>query len=158
MTILLGGSSVGEFRRPEKRWVQITSRFTMTTPDSNKNLFDAVTHMQDGPPHNRFLVPMQLAHPACDSPNTLTALRSRLVASNICLVGENPTCSVPALQGCEGLRSYDYGHASHECTPPALPCEGCLRLWTKGQINKQRHEIAVCAPLPALFPLATRTM
>ena len=28
---------------------------------------------------------------------------------NIFLVGENPTCSVPALWGCEGL-SYDYGH------------------------------------------------
>ena len=37
---------------------------------------------------------------------------SRLVqAIDVCLVGENPTCSVPALQGCEGLWSYDYGHA-----------------------------------------------
>ena len=36
---------------------------------------------------------------------------SRLGASNVCLVGENPTCSVPALSGCEGLWSYDYGHA-----------------------------------------------
>ena len=27
------------------------------------------------------------------------------------LVSENVTCSVPALKGCEGLWSYDYGHA-----------------------------------------------
>ena len=31
--------------------------------------------------------------------------------ANVCLVGENPTCSVPVLWGCEGLWSYDYGHA-----------------------------------------------
>ena len=37
--------------------------------------------------------------------------RFALGASDVCLVRENPTCSVPALQGCEGLRSYDYGHA-----------------------------------------------
>ena len=37
---------------------------------------------------------------------------SLLSASPFCLVGENPTCSVPgALWGCEGLWSYDYGHA-----------------------------------------------
>ena len=43
----------------------------------------------------------------------LTALASRLVqAINVCLVGENPTaCSVPALWGCQGLWSCDYGHA-----------------------------------------------
>ena len=39
------------------------------------NLFDAVIHMQESPPHTR----------------------SVLGASNVCLVGENPTCSVPAL-------------------------------------------------------------
>ena len=26
-------------------------------------------------------------------------------------VGESPTCSVPALLGCDGLWPYDYGHA-----------------------------------------------
>ena len=30
--------------------------------------------------------------------------------SNVRLVGENPTFSVPALQGSDGLRPYDYGH------------------------------------------------
>ena len=33
-------------------------------------------------------------HPSCDSPNT--SRRFALGASNVCLVGENPTCSVPA--------------------------------------------------------------
>ena len=46
---------------------------------------------------------------SCDSPNT--SRRFALGASNVCLVGENPTCSFPALQGCEGLWSHDYGHA-----------------------------------------------
>ena len=41
--------------------------------------------------------------------------------SNVCLVGENPTCSVPPLQGCEGLWSYDYGQAHTEYTPPPPP-------------------------------------
>ena len=35
-----------------------------------------------------------------------------------CLVGGNPTRSVPALQGRDGLTSYDYGHTWHEYTPP----------------------------------------
>ena len=46
---------------------------------------------------------------------------SRLAASNVCLVGENPTCSVPAPEGSEGLWSYNYGHAQKRSTPP-LPC------------------------------------
>ena len=37
--------------------------------------------------------------------------RFALGASDVCLVGEMPTCSVPALLGCEGLWSYDYGYA-----------------------------------------------
>ena len=44
----------------------------------------------------------------CDPPNT--SRRFALGASNGCLVGGNPTCSVPALKGCEGLWSYDYCH------------------------------------------------
>ena len=43
------------------------------------------------------------------SPNT--PRRFALGARNICLVGENPMCSVPASYGCEGLWSYDYGYA-----------------------------------------------
>ena len=31
-------------------------------------------------------------------------------ASNVCLVGEHPACSVHALSRGEGLLSYDYGH------------------------------------------------
>ena len=34
---------------------------------------------------------------------------------------KTPTCSVPALEGCEGLWSYNYAHAWHEYTPPPLP-------------------------------------
>ena len=39
-------------------------------------------------------------HPSCDSPNT--SQRFALGASNVCLVAENPTCSVPVL--CVGMR------------------------------------------------------
>ena len=44
-----------------------------------------------------------------DSPNT--SRRFALGANNACRVGETPTCSVPALRGCEVLWSYDHGHA-----------------------------------------------
>ena len=37
--------------------------------------------------------------------------RVALGASDVCLVDENQTCSVPALKGCVGLWSYDYGRA-----------------------------------------------
>ena len=47
--------------------------------------------------------------PSGDSPNT--SQRFVRGASSICLVGESLMRSVPALWGCEGLRSYDYGHA-----------------------------------------------
>ena len=56
-------------------------------------------------------------HSSCDSPST--SRRFALGASNVCLVGEKPTCSVPALLwGCEGLWLYDYRHARTESTPP----------------------------------------
>ena len=44
-----------------------------------------------------------------------------LGASNVCLVGEHPACSLPALylQGCEGLWSNDYDHA--QCRVPLPP-------------------------------------
>ena len=72
------------------------------------NSVDAVIHTQESPPHKRFLL-------GCSSPfmrlaELLTALRAWL-QNNVCLVGENPTCSVPALSGCEGLCSYAYSHA-----------------------------------------------
>ena len=40
-------------------------------------------------------LPKVSPHPPCDSPNT--SRRFALGASNVCLVRENPTCSVPAL-------------------------------------------------------------
>ena len=55
------------------------------------------------------------AHPSC-SPNT--SRRFELGASNVCLVGGNSTCSVRALQGCDGLWSYDYDFARHDHTLP----------------------------------------
>ena len=72
------------------------------------NSFDAIIHTQESPPHKRFWA-------GCSSPfmrlaEHLTALLA-LGASDVCLVGENPTYSAPALQGCEGLWPYDYGHA-----------------------------------------------
>ena len=54
---------------------------------------------------------MQLTFHATRRTPPNTSRRFVLGASNVCLVGENPTCSVPASLGCEGLWSYDYGHA-----------------------------------------------
>ena len=34
-----------------------------------------------------------------------------LDTSDACLVGENQTCAVPALKGCEGRGPVNYGHA-----------------------------------------------
>ena len=42
---------------------------------------------------------MELIPPPPPPPPPLTMF----VASNVCLVGVNPTCSVPALQRCDGL-------------------------------------------------------
>ena len=53
------------------------------------------------------------AHPSCNSPNT--SWRLALGASIVSLVGENTKCSVLA---CDGLWSYDYGHAWISSTPP----------------------------------------
>ena len=51
----------------------------------------------------------------CSSPSMRLAehlaRRFALGGSNVCLVGENPTCSAPALEGCEDILSYDCGHA-----------------------------------------------
>ena len=47
--------------------------------------------------------------------------RSTLGASNACLVGENPICSVPPSKGCKGIWPFVYGHALHECSPNPPP-------------------------------------
>ena len=79
------------------------------------NSFDAVIHMQE-----RFLLGcISPFMPSCDSPNT--SQRFALGEGDVCLVGQNPTCSVPALQGCEGLRSYDHSIERHEYTPYSPP-------------------------------------
>ena len=75
------------------------------TADNPTPSLDAVIHMQESPPHNKVLDRMQLTR-AMRLAEHLTALRA-LVQAHVCLVGENPTCSVPALQGCEGLWPYD---------------------------------------------------
>ena len=55
------------------------------------NQFDIVIHVQESSPHTRFLV-------GCSSPfMRLAEHLTALSASNVCLVGENPTCFVPAL-------------------------------------------------------------
>ena len=81
------------------------------------NSFEAVIHTQESPPQKRFLV-------GCGSP--LMRLAQHLTfcfaldTNNICcLVGDNPTCSVPALSGCEGLWSYDT--AMHDTSTPPSP-------------------------------------
>ena len=57
----------------------------------------------------------------CSSPfrrlaQHLAALRALSEQSNVCLVGENPICSVPALRGCEGLWLYIPGIQLRPCT------------------------------------------
>ena len=44
--------------------------------------------------------------PPPPAPLRIHRLSAALDASNVCLVGDNPTWLVPALQGCEGLQSY----------------------------------------------------
>ena len=52
---------------------------------------------------------MQLAlHATRRTPYSASRL---MLSSDVCLVGEYPMCTFPTLQGCEGLWSYDYGHA-----------------------------------------------
>ena len=69
--------------------------FLSRMPPRLSHSFYAVIHMQESPPHKRFLV-------GCSSPFIRLAehlsFRFALGASNDCyLIGENPTCSVPAL-------------------------------------------------------------
>ena len=53
---------------------------------------------------------MDAAHSSFDTPNTSQSFA--LGSSNVCLVGERPTCSVLALQGCKDLWKYTTnGHA-----------------------------------------------
>ena len=74
----------------------------------NCQSIDAAIHMRENPSQTRFLE-------GCSSSFMRLAqhltFRFALGASNAFLVGENPTCSVPALWGCEGPWSYDYGQA-----------------------------------------------
>ena len=67
----------------------------VATPKNKINPFDAVIHMQENPPHKRFLVGCSSSLFMRLSPNT--SRRFKFGASNACLVGENPTRSVPAL-------------------------------------------------------------
>ena len=64
------------------------------TPQKQIHSSDAVIHTQESPPQERFLV-------GCSSPFMRlaqhTSWRVALGATNICLVGANPTSSVPAL-------------------------------------------------------------
>ena len=56
-------------------------------------------------------------HSSCDSPNT-SRRRFALCATSVCLVGENPTCSVPASIS-RDARVYDHTTtAMHKLSPP----------------------------------------
>ena len=70
--------------------------------------FDAVIHTKESPPHKRLVVGR--SSPFMQLAEHLTAPLAR-GTSDVCLIGENPMGSFPALEGCEGLWSYDYGHA-----------------------------------------------
>ena len=54
--------------------------------------------LPESQPRKRFLVGCSSSPFQCDSPNTTSRrFASGFAASDVCLVGENPTCSVPAL-------------------------------------------------------------
>ena len=58
------------------------------------NPFDAAIRMQESPPHKRVLRRIQLTlHATRRTPHGASCR----LQNNVCLVGENPTCSVPAL-------------------------------------------------------------
>ena len=59
-----------------------------------------------------------------------------------CQVGESPTCSVPALQGCEGLWLYDHGHSCMILsTPPSCPTIGESNESCKTRVEFQRRGV-----------------
>ena len=66
----------------------------VATPERKVNSLDAVIHTQESPRLKAVLSRMQLTLRAT-RPNT--SRRFALGASSVCLVGENPTFSVPAL-------------------------------------------------------------
>ena len=86
---------------------------------------------------------MQLP-PSCDSPDA--SPRFALGASSLCLVGEHPTCSWPAL--CRDARVYghvyDYGHAGHYCTPPPAP--------PVTPTHRRRRSLSSPPPPPSVLP------
>ena len=73
-----------------------------------------------------------------------TSRRFALGASNVCLVGKSPTCSVPALWGCMGIRSCHCGHARLGVPPPPSPpgSKGMCGHWP----NDSRQARNECAP------------
>ena len=89
-------------------------------------------------------------------PRPNTSRRFVLGASNACLVCENPTCSFPALFGCEGLWPYDYSDA-HDTSapPPPLPhCRGTALSPTVARLSLLPHCNGMHTPYaPALPPL-----
>ena len=102
---------------------------------------------------------MQLNPPHATSPNT--SRRFALGASNICLVDENTTCSVPTLQGCGGLELHGFKTTvMHDMSlppprpspprsapppPPPPPSHSC-------RLDRSLHRLTLVA-VPSLFAL-----
>ena len=63
------------------------------TPENKSINWALLPTCNKSPPQQPFFE--GCSSPSCDSPNT--SRRFELGASNVCLVGENPACSVPAL-------------------------------------------------------------
>ena len=77
--------------------------------------------------HSRLPPPPPTAsvHPSCDSSNT--SRRFALGASNVCLVGENPTCSVPvAMRGSLVIRLRPFTNFEYTPPPAASIHSACL--------------------------------
>ena len=98
--------SVYVVRHPRGSYISVTIAVSRSGHAGKQmKSFDAVIRIPESTPHKRFLV-------GCSSPLMRLAehltFRFALGASNVCMLNENPKFSVPALQGCEGLWSYDY--------------------------------------------------
>ena len=68
----------------------------VATPENKSIKLTLVTHRQENLPQKRFFVEDAASSPFMRLAQHLTA-RFALGASNVCPVGEKPTCSVPTL-------------------------------------------------------------
>ena len=85
------------------------------------------------------------------SSSSVERVRFVLGASDVCLVGDSPTCSAPGLQGCEGLWSYDYAMHENEYTHQSevffLPKRGTVPLLLRASYDRPSYADAASRQL-----------